>query len=134
MSGKPDTLKVPTQDLFHLASESVARFGRFSFVARGFSMQPAIADQEKVTLGPATCGDLRIGDIVLCNTAEGPRLHRVVEQGKDARGTWVVIRGDGRGSEPHTVRDPELAGKVTHVRRSLPRRLKLLLRPLLRRD
>jgi len=60
------------------------------FHARGLSMQPNINDGEAVELRPATAGEVSKGEIVLAQTGDGLRLHRVVE--KIASG--VLTRGD----------------------------------------
>jgi len=69
------------------------------FHARGLSMQPNINDGEAVELRPATAQEVSKGEIVLAQTGDGLRLHRVVE--KIASG--VLTRGDAEAIHAYLV-------------------------------
>jgi hypothetical protein len=108
------------------------------FHARGLSMQPNINDGETVELRPAAASEVSKGEIVLAQTGDGLRLHRVVERNNSG----VVTRGDaGIESDAPTI---AIVGKAVslekadgreslqgsavsllHSMRSLLRRLKL---------
>ncbi len=80
------------------------------FEARGQSMFPVIRDGEKLQVEGVDVQKLRIGDIVVANTAYGLRAHRLIfmDQGRDC----FMTRGDaGKESDP-PVQGSQILGRV----------------------
>ena len=112
-----DRLPLSAADLFALAKDALAKGGRFTFAARGYSMFPFIADGERVTLEGMLLSSLREGDIILCRTADGPVLHGIVDRGVDGNGAFVVVRAVSPAAQTHRVREADGAGRVVHIRK-----------------
>jgi phage repressor protein C with HTH and peptisase S24 domain len=83
---------VPPRQLLQLAGEVISRGGHFCFHTTGHSMYPAIAHGDRVILGPLLGGTARVGDVVLAETQEGPRLHRVISIGTKSSGSAMRKR------------------------------------------
>jgi len=79
------------------------------FHARGLSMQPNINDGECVELRPAAISEVSKGEIVLAQTGDGLRLHRVVER----KISGVLTRGDaGKENDAPTI---SIVGKAVAI-------------------
>ena len=105
------------QELLELADEVVGRGGLLAFRARGHSMAPVIADGDRVVLGPLDPGGPRVGDVVLIRVNPGPRLHRLVQGGKDDDGPFFIARGDAPGAGQDRIRTGDICGRVVRVNR-----------------
>ena len=77
----------PRKDLL---KEVLLRWGSARLQANGTSMLPSLLPYDVVSLVRCSAGDLLLGDLVLCEPADGWLLHRVarLENG------WVHTRGD----------------------------------------
>ncbi len=118
------SITVPPHDLFMLAKDSINKSGRFTFTARGYSMYPAICDGEKVTLESIDFKDLKIGDIVLCYTFDGPFLHRIVKKSYRSKDKYIIIKGDALFSKKHQVESYQIAGSVSYIFKRHKKRFK----------
>jgi hypothetical protein len=112
---------VPPRQLLQLAGEVISRGGHFSFHPTGHSMYPAIAHGDRVILGPLLEGAARVGDVVLAETQEGPRLHRVISIGTKSSGPDLLVRGDAEAGPGERVRPEAVCGRVVRVHRPLRR-------------
>lgn len=110
---------VPPEQLLNLAVEVTSRGGHFTFAATGHSMYPAIAHGDRVILGPLPAGCVRVGDVVLVGTDNGPRLHRVISAGTDPSGPFLTTRGDAEVGQGERVRPAAVCGRVVRVQRPL---------------
>ena len=111
------TTNMSAEALWSLAQEVLDQDGLFEFVAMGHSMYPAIADGDKVTLRRPKADEPRIGQVLFVETADGPRLHRLIDQAQDQDGKLYLVRGDAQASAADKVRPPALAGLVMRIRR-----------------
>jgi len=82
------------------------------FHVRGLSMQPNLLDGDKVVLAPASTKELRKGEIVLTQSADGLRVHRIVDAEASDR---IVTRGDA-GQESDLAAD-KVIGRVIEIER-----------------
>jgi signal peptidase I len=72
------TVLVPAKQAAALVKESLREFGAVRFRVRGHCMRPAIIEGEEVLVADAARRTPRFGDVVLFESAEGLRLHRLV--------------------------------------------------------
>ena len=88
------------------------------FRAGGHSMGAAVRDGEHVVVAPAAAGDVRIGDIVFCETWRGPLAHRVqrIERGV-ADVVRFVLRGDASFEDDRPVTATQVRGRLVSVER-----------------
>jgi hypothetical protein len=89
--GLPVTTEIARMDgarLLELARGVVGHGGEMWIVVTGNSMQPAIAEGDRVRIGQA--GLLEPGMVVLADVAGRPILHRI----REVRSDEVVLRGD----------------------------------------
>jgi len=93
--------------LFVALCEALLRRGHpVQFTVRGQSMQPNLLDGDTVLVEPASPGKLRLGDVVLLQTSEGLRVHRV----HHISSAGLTTRGDaGIDIDPRTL---HVFGKV----------------------
>jgi hypothetical protein len=81
-------------------------------------MGRAVRDGEPVTVSPVDPEDVRVGDIVLCQTWRGPLAHRVLRIERDASGDLrFVLRGDASLEDDRPVTAAALRGRVVAVER-----------------
>jgi uncharacterized repeat protein (TIGR01451 family) len=108
------------------------------FRVSGESMRPNLADGDDVVMEPAAAAELRCGDVVLAENADGLRVHRV--NSKDESSSQVVLRSDtglecdppasrvfgkviGRQSIDHAETFTEFQTRFVHPWRVLTRRI-----------
>ena len=90
-----------------LASGSHVRFQ-----VRGMSMQPNLLDGDKVVLAPTSTKELRKGEIVLTQSADGLLVHRIIAaEGPDR----IVTRGDAGQENDFTAQ--KVIGRVIEIER-----------------
>ena len=83
---------------------------------RGYSMEPAIRDGERVLVGPAVPHGLRVGDVVKYRVGDELRMHRLVEILAGDGGPRFVLRGD-TGDLQDTVAPGDVIGRALAVER-----------------
>lgn len=84
------------------------------FRAHGESMAPQIRDGDVLTVEPATVADLRVGDVALHRTGEGPLVvHRVVRRRAGGGRVALATRGDAVLGPADLVREQDVLGRVT---------------------
>lgn len=99
------TVTAPTGQAAAFVKESLREFGRVRFHVRGHCMEPAIVEGEEVLVADAALRPPRFGDVVLFESVEGLRLHRLVF----SLTGFVRTKGDrapgfdGPGSRPRTL-------------------------------
>lgn len=114
---------LPANMLVELASEVVQKGGRLQFLSRGYSMLPHIGDREKVTLSNVAFCDVKIGDVLLCTTADKPVLHRVIYKNIHSDPPFILL-GSDVGDQVHQIRTSDVIGKVAKIKRSKRRMFK----------
>ena len=90
----------------------LAAGSRVRFHVRGMSMQPNLLDGDKVLVAPVLGAELRKGDIILSQSEEGLRVHRVVTvEAPDG----IVTRGDA--GQENDFRTQQVIGRVIEIER-----------------
>ena len=84
---------------------------------RGFSMEPAIRDGDRVLIAPVEPDRLRVGDVVKYRAGDELRMHRLVKTHSYAGDHLFVLRGD-RGTSEDTVPAAAVIGRALAVERS----------------
>jgi hypothetical protein len=106
-------------DLLALAASVLSRGGHLDIRVDGHSMRPFLSPDDCVTLGPLAPGGLSLGEVLLADTPDGARLHRVVGEGSDVDGRYLLLRGDAETGSGTLVRPVAIIGRVVSVRRGL---------------
>jgi uncharacterized repeat protein (TIGR01451 family) len=102
--------------LFAKVSEALLERGhKVKFQAQGQSMQPNVLDGDEVVVAPAGAGELRCGDVVLSESRDGLRVHRV-EVSDPTMGSVITRSDTGLETDPPALR---VFGKVTARRRNM---------------
>ena len=83
------------------------------FTAQGESMRPNILPNDQVLVAPASANELKPGQVVLAQSQEGLRVHRVIE--RLAEGSAAITRGDA-GQEADAT-EQQILGKVVAIAR-----------------
>ena len=97
-------------NLFRVLSRALLGEGTaIRFRARGRSMFPAIADGDEIEIHPAVSA--RAGDVVLVESPEGLRTHRVVAVKNDV----LVTRGDSCAENDVDCKADDVVGTVSSV-------------------
>jgi uncharacterized repeat protein (TIGR01451 family) len=69
------------------------------FTAQGESMRPNILPNDQVLVAPAPANELKPGQVVLAQSGEGLRVHRMIQ--RIAEGSAAITRGDaGQENDP----------------------------------
>ena len=84
---------------------------------RGFSMEPAIRDGDRVLIAPVEPDRLRVGDVVKYRVGDELRMHRLVKHISHAGDHLFVFRGD-RGTSEDTVPAGAVIGLALAVERN----------------
>lgn len=88
------------------------------FRAGGQSMGSAVRNGEHVTVVPAGAREVRIGDIVFCETWRGPLAHRVQRIERAAVGAIrFILRGDASFEDDSPIAGGQVHGRVVSVER-----------------
>src|SRR5271155_4209282 len=83
------------------------------FTARGESMRPNILPNDQVLVAPAPATELKPGQVVLAQSGEGLRVHRMIQ--RIAEGSAAITRGDA-GQEADAT-EQQILGRVVGVAR-----------------
>ena len=83
------------------------------FRAGGRSMLPTLHDGDCVVVKPVAPADVKLGDVVFCQTSRGPVVHRVVDIDTAAR--RLTLRGDASLEPDAPVTAAQVRGTVTNV-------------------
>lgn len=100
---------------------------------RGFSMFPVLSTGDSVIV--SSVDNLKKGDIILFRKDENIVCHRVMKIISREGKVFYVTRGDSLFYDDAPVSVDDIIGKVSIIERkrmSLPRRLLLMINPLLR--
>ncbi len=100
------------------AADLLASGYRLRFRATGRSMQPAIGEEEVITVERISADDVRIGDIVLYRAKQSVIAHRVEKIERDAeRVTCLLLRGDASEDCDDRVLPAQVLGRVVAIDR-----------------
>ena len=84
------------------------------------SMEPTIAVGEQVRVVATQPADLRVGDVVVFESADGFILHRIVLLYR--RGGWMLHEGDAASAHgPRRAMLESVIGRVPSLPRKMPR-------------
>lgn len=101
-------------ELMPLLREVLARGGHLPLVARGASMRPALADGDRLVVGPLGNSPLHPGDVVVWSHLGRVAAHRVVELGAGKAKT----RGDACSRDDGWIPLSSILGRVTRAEAS----------------
>lgn len=104
---------------FGCLAASVLQAGvSLQFQARGGSMTPAIRDGDTVLVAPVRARDLRVGEIVLSQTAnEKFVVHRILRRRRQQDCLSFLLKGDLCHSPDGWVDGSRILGRAIQVRR-----------------
>jgi len=108
--------KLDVCDATPLLSAAVAQGATVWWRPRGFSMSPAIGHEDRVLVSGCH-GAARLGDIVVCRTASGVVVHRVIRTGCGDDRRELVVAGDNAPERTDRVRTNQLLGRVVAIER-----------------
>jgi signal peptidase I len=100
-----------------LAAELLGRLGEMRFVARGGSMLPTIYPGDCLTIKSIAWGEVRQGEIVLCQRNRTFVVHRVADIIEIEAAKLYVLRGDALTANDAPVPLNEILGRVDRVER-----------------
>jgi signal peptidase I len=98
-----------------LALECLAGAGRLRLRVTGASMLPAIASGSYVLIRRCAAAEVMPGDVVLAKTADGVRLHRLIEIRGYGTDAWWITRGDNNGYCDPPLSHADVLGVLTSV-------------------
>lgn len=88
------------------------------FQARGSSMTPTIRDGDTLLVSPVQAHELRVGHIVLCQTAnEKFVVHRILQRRRQQEGVSFLLKGDLCHCPDGWVDGSRILGRAIQVRR-----------------
>jgi signal peptidase I len=109
-----------SETMLQLALECLAATGRLRLRVTGSSMLPAIPSGSCVAIRRADPAGLAVGSVILARTADGVRLHRLIEiRGCGADALWIT-RGDNNEQCDPPLGAGQLLGVLTHIERPEP--------------
>lgn len=111
MSGSEPVVRKDSRLFAEICSSVLRRGHAVQFHVQGQSMRPNLLNGDQVVIAPAGAADLQRGDVVLTQSADGLRLHRVSTC--DSASGKVLTQSD-TGLEPDSP-PSRLFGKVTHT-------------------
>ncbi len=81
------------------------------------SMDPFIdKESNAIEIMPQGPEAINVGDVISYQTSYGILIHRVIEKGKDSKGTYYTVKGDNnRFKDPFKIRFPQVKGVVVAV-------------------
>ncbi len=121
MTQPVNTTLLLSSELVELAKDVIAKGGQLHFRTRGHSMFPFIADGDEVVLGPLDPGGPQIGQVVLFDTKNGARLHRLIAQVSESGNSYFIARGDAELSAGERIEVDQIYGRIVETRRPLSR-------------
>lgn len=87
------------------------------FRASGRSMLPSLRDGECLIVALAHAADVDVGDVLLCDTARGPMVHRVASIHRAGGEKRFTLRGDASLECDAPVAAPQVRGRIVSVER-----------------
>jgi hypothetical protein len=108
----------PARAYLPLLASALKRGHAVPFQVRGHCMWPALKSGDKLAVKPLSKRP-QTGDILVCYRGTHAVAHRVVDQFQDAEGQgWVRCRGDASLELDAAVRESDVVGVVTKIRRA----------------
>jgi signal peptidase I len=101
-----------------LVAEALRSWGRLKLRASGISMLPALWPGDLLTIQVHQPEQVEPGEIVLYMRSGRFFIHRVVSRGLDAKGTFLITRGDCMAENDPPVSRGELLGRICEVQRA----------------
>lgn len=104
---------------FGCLAESVLQAGvSLQFQAHGSSMTPTIRDGDTLLIAPIQAHELRVGQIVLCQTENNRYIvHRLVRRRRQQGGVSFLLKGDQCRSADGWVDGSRILGQAVQARR-----------------
>jgi uncharacterized repeat protein (TIGR01451 family) len=113
MGGAEAAVKKDSAQFAAICRELLHKGFSVRFTAQGESMRPNILPGDRVLVAPIGAGEVKRGQVVLAQSRESLRVHRMVA--RLAEGGAAITRGDaGRGDDEPTR---EVLGRVTATER-----------------
>ena len=104
--------------LLELSAEILNQGSSFRFQARGTSMTPLIRQGDIITIQPVDLSDLRVGDVILFQTAFDKLVaHRIIDIGVENGQIQFVARGDAILGSGEKVHADMVLGQVVRIER-----------------
>jgi signal peptidase I len=106
-------------DLLKLSSNLIEKSASIRFRAKGFSMRPFIQDGDLITVSPLRDSTIRVGDVVLCKTADDRAIvHRMIQKTTKSNRAIFFIKGDAAFGQPEEVDTKRVLGRVVAIERN----------------
>jgi signal peptidase I len=108
-----------TSAAFAGLTSDLLRAGRaLRFRAPGVSMQPLIRDGDVLLVRPVDASTVRVGDVVLFQTALGRVVvHRVIRVRVTGTGRWFTVQGDAVLRPDGEIPEVQVRGRVVAIER-----------------
>jgi len=102
---------------FGCLAESVLKAGvSLRFQARGSSMTPTIRDGDTLLVSPVQTHDLRVGQIVLCQSGDDKFVvHRIVQRRRQQGDISFLLKGDQCHCPDGWVDSSRILGRAVHA-------------------
>jgi signal peptidase I len=108
-------LALNCSDFAGLARGILSSGGSFRFIAAGQSMWPFIRNGAHLDVIRAEPKSLKIGDVVLYNSAHRVAVHRIIKITRNNNSCSFLLRGDGCYDEGEPVEAHCVIGRVVRV-------------------
>jgi hypothetical protein len=101
-----------------LAAELLQSRGMLQLRAQGTSMLPTVWPGDFLTIEPQTSKQIQAGDIALYVREGRFFVHRIVDKSSVGSQVFLIARGDCMSQQDPPIRETELLGRVTEIRRN----------------
>jgi signal peptidase I len=101
-----------------LVAEALRSWGKLRLRASGISMLPVLWPGDLLTIQVNQLEQVEPGEIVLYMRGGRFFIHRVVSKSIDAKGTFLITRGDCMAENDPPVSRSELLGRICEVQRA----------------
>ncbi len=101
-----------------LAAEVLQSWGMLQLRAQGTSMLPTVLPGDLLTIEPKTSEQIQAGDIALYAREGRFFVHRIVSKSSVRGQVFLIARGDCMSQQDPPIRETELLGRVTEIRRN----------------
>lgn len=101
-----------------LVAEALRSWGRLKLRASGISMLPSLWPGDLLTIESHEPEQVEPGEIVLYMRGGRFFIHRVVSRGLDAKGGFLITRGDCMAENDPPVSRSELLGRICEIQRA----------------
>jgi signal peptidase I len=101
-----------------LVAEALRSWGRLRLRASGISMLPALWPGDLLTIQVHQLDQVKPGEIVLYMRGGRFFIHRAVSKSIDAKGTFLITRGDCMAENDLPVSRAELLGRICEIQRA----------------